>query len=367
MLRKLMRVVLTIVGAIVGYGVFLLARFLLSVSGYEQRLNLSSTQEVFIAILCVIIFGLIFFRLTPTLGKQGSKVADNIETDLQKLSTNDIVMGTVGLIAGLIVAYLISRIYMGIPNILAFILNVVTYLVLGFLGVVIATKKGPDIRSAWLNSKRGTASGGRNKGKHDASPKIFDTSVIIDGRIADIMKTGFIEGTIVIPEFVLVELRHIADSSDSLKRNRGRRGLDILNKIQSEYGIEIYNTEAEKALDEIPEVDVKLLKLAQIMNGKVVTNDFNLNKVAGIQGVEVLNINELANTLKPVVLPGEEMSLFLVKEGKEHNQAVAYLDDGTMIVVEEGRRYIGKNIRVLVTSVLQTAAGRMIFAKPHTK
>lgn len=367
MLRKLMRVVLTIVGAIVGYGVFLLARFLLSVSGYEQRLNLSSTQEVFIAVLCVIIFGLIFFRLTPTLGKQGSKVADNIETDLQKLSTNDIVMGTVGLIAGLIVAYLISRIYMGIPNILAFILNVVTYLVLGFLGVVIATKKGPDIRSAWLNSKRGTSSGGKNKGKHDASPKIFDTSVIIDGRIADIMKTGFIEGTIVIPEFVLVELRHIADSSDSLKRNRGRRGLDILNKIQSEYGIEIYNTEAEKALDEIPEVDVKLLKLAQIMNGKVVTNDFNLNKVAGIQGVEVLNINELANTLKPVVLPGEEMSLFLVKEGKEHNQAVAYLDDGTMIVVEEGRRYIGKNIRVLVTSVLQTAAGRMIFAKPHTK
>ena len=131
------------------------------------------------------------------------------------------------------------------------------------------------------------SSGGRNKGKHDASPKIFDTSVIIDGRIADIMKTGFIEGTIVIPEFVLVELRHIADSSDSLKRNRGRRGLDILNKIQSEYGIEIYNTEAEKALDEIPEVDVKLLKLAQIMNGKVVTNDFNLNKVAGRRNVSV--------------------------------------------------------------------------------
>ena len=170
-----------------------------------------------------------------------------------------------------------------------------------------------------------------------------------------------------IPEFVLVELRHIADSSDSLKRNRGRRGLDILNKIQGEYGIEIYNTASEKSLEEIPEVDVKLLKLAQIMNGKVVTNDFNLNKVAAIKGVEVLNINELANTLKPVVLPGEEMNLFLVKEGKERNQAVAYLDDGTMIVVEEGRRYIGKNIQVLVTSVLQTAAGRMIFAKPHVR
>jgi uncharacterized protein YacL len=140
--------------------------------------------------------------------------------------------------------------------------------------------------------------------------------------------------------------------------------LDILNRIQSEYGIEIYNTNSEKSLDEIPEVDVKLLKLAQIMNGKVVTNDFNLNKVATIKGVEVLNINELANTLKPVVLPGEDMTLFLVKEGKESNQAVAYLDDGTMIVVEEGRRYIGQTINVTVTSVLQTAAGRMIFAKP---
>ena len=164
--------------------------------------------------------------------------------------------------------------------------------------------------------------------------------------------------------FVLVELRHIADSSDALKRNRGRRGLDILNKIQTEYGIEIYNTNSERALDEIPEVDVKLLKLAQIMNGKVVTNDYNLNKVAAINGVDVLNINELANTLKPVVLPGEEMNLFLVKEGKEYNQAVAYLDDGTMIVVEDGRKHIGKSIDTIVTSVLQTAAGRMIFAKP---
>ena len=231
---------------------------------------------------------------------------------------------------------------------------------------MIATRKGNDIRTAWNRSKLVASVGGSksSRSKNEPTPKIFDTSVIIDGRIADIMKTGFIEGSIVIPEFVLVELRHIADSSDALKRNRGRRGLDILNKIQEEYGIEIYNTEAEKALDEIPEVDVKLLKLAQIMNGKVVTNDFNLNKVAGIKGVEVLNINELANTLKPVVLPGEEMILSLVKEGKENNQAVAYLDDGTMIVVEDGKRFIGQTIKVTVTSVLQTSAGRMIFARP---
>lgn len=366
MLGKLMRVVFTVVGAIVGYGVFFLAMLLLDVSGYGKRIELSLTQEICIAALFVIIFGLIFFRLTPTLGKQSSKVADHIETDLQKLSANDLVMGTVGLIAGLIVAYLISQIYAGIPlPFVSVVLNIATYLVLGFLGVVIATRKGSDIRAAWLNARKNAAGEKSSKNKdRDATPKIFDTSVIIDGRIADIMKTGFLEGRIVIPEFVLVELRHIADSSDSLKRNRGRRGLDILNKIQSDYGIEIYDTTSEKSLDEIPEVDVKLLKLAQIMNGKVVTNDFNLNKVAVIKGVEVLNINELANTLKPVVLPGEEMTLFLVKEGKENNQAVAYLDDGTMIVVEEGRRYIGKTIKVLVTSVLQTAAGRMIFAKP---
>jgi uncharacterized protein YacL len=369
-LKKLMRIVFTIVGAIVGYGAFLLGKFLLNLSQYKFPFSLNSTEQAFAAILCALIFALIFFRLTPTIGKQGSKVAANIETDLQKVPTNDIVMGTVGLIAGLIIAYLISQIYIGIEiPFLAVILNIITYFLLGFLGVVIATKKGPDIRAAWLTTRKSTSSTGKGKGGKniDATPKILDTSVIIDGRIADIMKTGFIEGSIVIPEFVLVELRHIADSSDALKRNRGRRGLDILNKIQNEYGIEIYNTEAEKALDEIPEVDVKLLKLAHIMNGKVVTNDFNLNKVAGIKGVDVLNINELANTLKPVVLPGEEMVLFLVKEGKENRQAVAYLDDGTMIVVEEGKKYIGQTIKVLVTSVLQTSAGRMIFAKPNVK
>ncbi|MDO4545798.1 MAG: PIN/TRAM domain-containing protein [Bacillota bacterium] len=365
MLKKLVRTIITIAGAIVGYGVFLLTVFLVDLAGHGEWVDFSRVQEICISASFAIIFGLIFFRLAPTLGKRSSKMADNIESDLQKMSTNDIVLGTIGLIVGLIIAFLISQIYVGIKiPYLDVILNIITYIILGYLGIVIATRKGNDIKNVWLASKKISSVGGKSKQKTDADPKIFDTSVIIDGRISDIMKTGFIEGPIVIPEFVLVELRHIADSSDALKRNRGRRGLDILNKIQSEYGIEIYNTTAEKALDEIPEVDVKLLKLAQIMNGKVVTNDFNLNKVAAIKGVEVLNINELANAVKPVVLPGEEMTLSLVKEGKENNQAVAYLDDGTMIVVEEGKKYIGKTIRVLVTSVLQTSAGRMIFAKP---
>ena len=366
-LRKLLRTVLTVVGSVVGYGVFLLTKFLVSLSGHEEWVDFSGIQEICVALLFALIFGLLFFRLTPTFRKQGNKVAQNIESDLQKMSTNDIVLGTIGLIAGLIVAFLISQIYVGIKiPYVDVILNVITYLLLGYLGIVIATRKGKDIRNSWLAARKISSVGGVRGGrqKNSATPKIFDTSVIIDGRISDIMKTGFIEGPVVIPEFVLVELRHIADSSDALKRNRGRRGLDILNKIQSDYGIEIYNTAEEKALDEIPEVDVKLLKLAQIMNGKVVTNDFNLNKVAAIKGVEVLNINELANTLKPVVLPGEEMILSLVKEGKENNQAVAYLDDGTMIVVEEGKKFIGQTIKVVVTSVLQTSAGRMIFARP---
>lgn len=365
MIRKLIRGLFTGLGALAGYGVFLLLEFLIHHSKYGDKFELSATQEFCVIAALVIIFGLIFFKLAPTIKKQGNKMADSLTTDLQTMSTNDIVMGTFGLIVGLMIAFLISRIYAGIlsPTI-EIVINIISYPLLGYLGVVVATRKGTDIRNLFMRKSTTT---GKGKSKAEATPKILDTSVIIDGRIADIMKTGFIEGPIVIPEFVLVELRHIADSSDSLKRNRGRRGLDILNKIQSEYGIEIYNTDSEKALDEIPEVDVKLLKLAHIMNGKVVTNDFNLNKVASIKGVDVLNINELANTLKPVVLPGENMTLFLVKEGKENNQAVAYLDDGTMIVVEDGRRHIGNTITVQVTSVLQTAAGRMIFAKPNMR
>jgi uncharacterized protein YacL len=191
--------------------------------------------------------------------------------------------------------------------------------------------------------------------------KILDTSVIIDGRIADLCRTGFIEGTVIIPEFVLEELQHIADSADLLKRNRGRRGLDILNKMQKELSVPV--TIYEGRLDDQPEVDSKLIKLAKRTGGKVVTNDFNLNKVCELQGVSVLNINDLANAIKPVVLPGEEMTVSIVKDGKENGQGVAYLDDGTMIVVDGGKEYIGVSLNVIVTSVLQTSAGRMIFAR----
>ena len=365
MLKKLFRIAFTFAGAVIGYGASLLFEFLVGMTTVFSEFSMTGTQRFGLAVFCAIIFGIIFFRITPLINRQSAKVAKDIEHDLQSVPANDIIVGTFGLIIGLIIAFLVSQVFVGMKIFyLGTILTIITYLMLGYLGVIIATKKVKDFIPN-LMAGRKVAAGGKSKGKlSDATPKIFDTSVIIDGRIADIMKTGFIEGNIVIPEFVLVELRHIADSSDALKRNRGRRGLDILSKIQNDYGVEIYNTNGEKALEEIPEVDVKLLKLAQLINGKVVTNDFNLNKVAGIKGVEVLNINELANTLKPVVLPGEDMQIFLVKEGKENNQAIAYLDDGTMIVVEEGRKYIGNTVDVTVTSVLQTSAGRMIFGKP---
>lgn len=378
MLRKLLRAILALLGALIGYGVYRLLMFLLENFGVEFVTKMTTTQQIVAMSVTALLFGFIFFRLTPLFTRQGHKVADNIQSDLQGVSGNDMLTGVVGLIIGLVIAFLLSQIYAAINNrYIYLVVTVITYLIMGYLGVVIATQKGKEIFAQILSQNRqdqqdGQSQGlgsrlakgvGRSKKSANQTPKILDTSVIIDGRISEIMKTGFLEGPIVIPEFVLVELRHIADSADDLKRARGRRGLDVLKKIQSDYGIEIYNTESEKGLKEIPEVDVKLLKLAQMMNGKVVTNDFNLNKVASINGVDVLNINELANTLKPVVIPGEKMTVTPVKEGKDPNQSIAYLDDGTMVVVEDGRKQIGQNCEITVTSVLQTSAGRMIFGR----
>ena len=295
-------------------------------------------------------------------------MAINIESDLQDVSVNKILAGFIGLVMGFVIAFFVGQMVGTVTHsYLGALITIMAYVFFGFIGVVVATSKGGELLAPVLQSRKqppNIVKGiGKTKRKTGEFPKILDTSVIIDGRIADIMSTGFLEGPIVIPEFVLVELRHIADSSDSLKRTRGRRGLDILKKMQTEYGVEVYNTDGEKSLKEIPEVDVKLLKLAQIMNGKVVTNDYNLNKVAAINDVGVLNINKLANCLKPVVLPGEEMVVQLVKQGKDNSQAIGYLDDGTMIVAEDGRKMIGKTTKITVTSVLQTSAGRMIFGR----
>ena len=227
-------------------------------------------------------------------------------------------------------------------------------LALPYLGLVLGGRKGE-----WLEPAR-IVGLFRGTGRHRRY-RILDTSVIIDGRVADICETGFLDGTLVIPQFVLKELQLVADSADSMKRNRGRRGLDILQKIQKMAGLEVMIWDLD--FPEVREVDLKLIELARALQGKIVTNDFNLNKVAQLRGVAVLNINELANSLKPVVLPGEIMKVFILKEGKEYNQGVAYLDDGTMVVVDNARKLIGKTIDVVVTSVLQTTAGKMIFGR----
>jgi uncharacterized protein YacL len=234
-------------------------------------------------------------------------------------------------------------------------LQLLVMLLMAYVGLIVGANKGDLLNLSAL----GGLFGGEKQGKK--AYKVLDTSVIIDGRIADIAETGFLDGVMVIPQFVLRELQLVADSADSLKRNRGRRGLDILQRLQKVASLNIQIVEDD--FPTVREVDLKLIELAKLYEGKIVTNDFNLNKVAQLQGVEVLNINELANALKPVVLPGEAMRVFILKEGKEYNQGVAYLDDGTMVVVDNARKMIGKTIDISVTSVLQTTAGKMIFGK----
>ncbi|MBB6675022.1 PIN/TRAM domain-containing protein [Cohnella nanjingensis] len=285
-----------------------------------------------------------------------------LQRGIDRLSGMPVSLLATGLLGGgcgLVFAALLKPYLAELPRI-GGVIAALTALIFAYAGLHIGVRKQDEL-ALWSQSRhKGETK--RDEGPRYEEHKILDTSVIIDGRIADICKTGFIEGTLVIPEFVLEELQHIADSSDLLKRNRGRRGLDILNKIQKELDVKVLIY--EDASDESGEVDSRLVKLAKAMQGKVVTNDFNLNKVCELQGVSVLNINDLANAVKPVVLPGEEIVVQVIKDGKEHGQGVAYLDDGTMIVVEGGRDYIGTTMEVLVTSVLQTSAGRMIFAKP---
>ncbi|WP_274365247.1 PIN/TRAM domain-containing protein [Paenibacillus thermotolerans] len=282
------------------------------------------------------------------------------EASLDDVPVGDFVAGIAGMIVGLVVSALIAPVFSEFDRFGAWLIIAAT-LFLAAAGFRFGMRRRAELTTLFLTRRPAAVepeAGAPVKHEH----KILDTSVIIDGRIADICKTGFLEGTLVIPEFVLEELQHIADSSDLLKRNRGRRGLDILNKIQKELDVKVLIYEGD--YEEISEVDSKLVKLAKALQGKVVTNDFNLNKVCELQGVAVLNINDLANAVKPVVLPGEEIMVQVIKDGKEHGQGVAYLDDGTMIVVEGGRDFIGMHLEVLVTSVLQTSAGRMIFAKP---
>lgn len=360
MLGKIVKLISSIMGIAIGC---IVGKVLITL-GIRQGIKVfvEPLYTGLILLIVILIFAIIFYFLSSFIYKGIIAIIDGFERNIQKLTVTEFLFGTLGLLVGLVFATLIgvpiSRIHFVIGPILFILIDLIGALV----GIKIFIKRKDDILNLLTSIKKNGIRDKKNKHNEKICPKILDTSVIIDGRIFDICQTGFVEGPLVIPGFVLNELRHISDSADGLKRNRGRRGLDILNKIQKELSIEtqIY----EEDFPEIAEVDAKLLKLAQVLNGKVVTNDFNLNKVAEFQGVPVLNINELANAIKPVLLPGEEMKVVVMKDGKEASQGIAYLDDGTMIVVEGGRKFISEEIMVVVTSVLQTAAGRMIFAKP---
>ncbi|MBS3984272.1 MAG: TRAM domain-containing protein [Selenomonadales bacterium] len=351
--RKIARAVLVLGGALSVYSlVSALLPFVEQLSGQE----FSGLLAVSINVAGAFLGGLIFYFISPWLITICLRFADIAESYVQRIPVQDMIMGAVGLTVGLLVATLLSRPLEIVPLVGAY-LKIGAYVLLGYLGLRIAVTKSDEIAALLLPGQRRSAPVAINGG----IPKVLDTSVIIDGRILDIVRTGFLEGTLLVPAFVLEELRHIADSPDVLRRNRGRRGLDVLNSIQKESGARVEIIRRD--YDDQSEVDSKLVRLAQDLKAKILTNDYNLNKVCEVQGVSVLNINELANALKPVVLPGEEMSIQVMREGKEYGQGVAYLEDGTMIVVEQGRKHIGDTVPVIVTSVLQTSAGRMIFAK----
>jgi uncharacterized protein YacL len=372
MIDRALRIIITILAAVGGLVITdRIMPFLATVISEEfLRIGVFGVTMTTILTFVVggLVGGLVGFLLAPFLLKYLWHFTYWLELRLNKMPGYDVLAGVLGLAIGLIISNLLGSAFLPIPIVGKYV-PLILSVILGYLGINVAIRKREEMFNMfsslptlpWLN-RDGKERVKDNKEDNVCQAKILDTSVIIDGRIADICKSGFIEGMLIIPTFVLEELQHIADSSDLLKRNRGRRGLDILNRMQKELELNVHIENRD--FEDIAEVDSKLIKLGQLLHAKVITNDYNLNKVAELQGVSVLNINELSNAVKPVVLPGEEMVVHVVKDGKEFGQGVAYLDDGTMIVVDGGKKHIGETVGVLVTSVLQTAAGRMIFAKP---
>ena len=331
------------------------------VASGEVYMQLVLIRLLFVIVVAATCYVIGPFRLTQIqdagVGAAVGAAIILFEWQLRRVSLKRLIGAAIGSLLGICGAYLFSLVIRSsVPaGSTQSFLQILVMLLMAYVGLAVGATKGDLLNLAAL----GGIFGGEKQSKK--SYKILDTSVIIDGRIADIAETGFLDGIIVTPQFVLRELQLVADSADSLKRNRGRRGLDILQRLQKIATLQIQIVEND--FPAVREVDLKLIELAKVYEGKIITNDFNLNKVAQLQGVEVLNINELANSLKPIVLPGETMRVFILKEGKEYNQGVAYLDDGTMVVVDNARKMIGKTIDVSVTSVLQTTAGKMIFGK----
>lgn len=351
MLKKIIQVAFLFIGGALG---------LIFLPPLYEIINLSSNPWLNNPYISVALGAAFLFVLSFMLSDYFVKLITWMEDVLFKLPVGDLLFGTLGLIIGLSVATLLGFAARSIElPIITDIVPVIFAIVFGYLGFKLGYKKRDELLQMF---SRTPATKKRGELEVKNVEKLLDTSVIIDGRIADISETGFIEGSLIVPQFVLTELQHIADSSDTLKRTRGRRGLDVLKRLQDERQSKVKIVEED--FDDVAEVDLKLVRLAKQRGAQILTNDFNLNKVCDLHQVQVLNINDLANAVKPVVIPGEDMQVVVIKDGKEQHQGVAYLDDGTMIVVEGGRSYIGQAITVTVTSVLQTSAGRMIFAKP---
>lgn len=355
MLKRVIQVAFLFIGGALG---------LLFLPPLYEQIHLSSNPWVNNPYISVIIGAALLFVLSFVLSDYFVKLITWMEDVLFRVPVGDLLFGTLGLIFGLSVATLlgfaIRTVQLPIITVITELLSILLSIVLGYLGFRVGFNKREELLQLFI--RQPNAKKKQLEPEVKQAEKLLDTSVIIDGRIADISETGFIEGALVVPQFVLTELQHIADSSDTLKRTRGRRGLDILKRLQDERRSKVLIVDDD--FEDVGEVDLKLVRLAKQRGAQILTNDFNLNKVCELHQVEVLNINDLANAVKPVVIPGEDMQVVVIKDGKEHNQGVAYLDDGTMIVVEGGRNYIGQSIMVTVTSVLQTSAGRMIFAKP---
>ena len=373
--EKLMRFLITLLGAGIGAALAALILPLLS-----RRYDMASPYApiALYAALCLVGAAICFAFSSAIIGRTMKLIAAS-ERKWDAMPTQQIVLTSIGMIMGLVVAALITQLILSAgASLITISFSALTYVILGYVGLRIGYHryrggKTPRMRRHLRRAAEAGILDDADLLMSDEeedipsaqaahpSRKYLDTSVIIDGRVLDIVKTGFLEGEIVVPQFVLAELRHIADSGDSLRRARGRRGLDVLSKLQKELKTPIVIDETD--YPDLEEVDVKLLRLCRDNGGTVVTNDYNLNKVAGVTGLRVLNINDLANALKPMLMAGEELTVQIVREGKEPGQGVAYLDDGTMIVVENGRRYVGETVTAVVTTVLQTSAGRMIFTR----
>lgn len=359
-MRKVFRGLLALVGIGIGCGMVAWILYSFKYPGFDYVMRYTTIPAVMAAVYVIVgaLFGIIFFILSPKIIDGVHGCFRKLEKRLTDMPALDILFGALGIMLGLLFAFLVSLIVrtINIP-VLPEIITLLLYIVFGYYGGYIGITRRMELMEG--TSRRGHL--GKAIAPDGARPKVLDTSVIIDGRIYDICKTGIIEGRIIVPSFVLKELRHIADSSDAIKRTRGRRGLDILHLLQRE--MEQRVCVVDRDYEDVDEVDLKLLRLANDMGGILVTNDYNLNKVAAVQNTPVLNINELANAVRSVLLPGEELPLAIVKEGKEAGQGVGYLPDGTMVIVENGKKHIGETAELTVTSSLQTSAGRLVFAK----